>query len=238
MSLTDLVLCCSIVMIAAILQVSVGMGFGMLASPLIALVRPDFVPGSILLMGLVVAFAGAWRERSNISIVEMKLGVVGRVIGSIIAVLLLGMIASIDSFLVLFGTIMLVAVALSASGIQFEFNNKNLFGLSVVSGTMGTITAVGAPPMAIIYHDRNPAVVRPTLNAFFFANSVLGLIGLVAAGWLTWNDLVASIVFFPAMVLGILVSGPFKALPSQMLSRLLLALSGIASVTLIYRGLV
>jgi len=233
----ELLLCCGIIIIASILQVAIGMGFGMLASPLIALVRPDIVPGSILVMGLVVAFIGAWRERSNISIKELNLGVTGRILGSIMAVGILIYISDIDVFLIVFGCVMLFAISLTASGWKVSFTDKNLFGLSVVSGLMGTITAVGAPPMAIIYHNRAPEVVRPTLNAFFFTGSVLGLIGLGFSGWLTWNDLIAALIFLPAMFVGIVLAGPFKALPSLWLSRVLLLLSGVASVFLIYRGL-
>ena len=43
-----------VIFMAAILQMTVGMGFGMLASPLIALVKPEIVPGTIMIMGLVV----------------------------------------------------------------------------------------------------------------------------------------------------------------------------------------
>lgn len=236
-SLQELLLCSGVIILASILQVSIGMGFGMLASPLIALVRPDLVPGSILTMGLVVAFAGTWRERANISMNEMKLGIGGRIIGSLISVCILALIVNLSGFLVVFGLLMLIAIGLAASGIQFEFNDRNLFGLSIVSGVVGTITAVGAPPMAIIYHNRPPETVRPTLNAFFFSGSVLGLIGMGVTGWLGWNDFLAASIFLPAMFFGIFISGPFKALPSKWMSRFLLSLSALASILLIIRGL-
>lgn len=234
---TELAMCCGIVMFAAILQVSVGMGFGMLASPLIALVRPDLIPASILLMGMVVAFAGAWKERANISLSELKLGISGRILGSFGALVALALIRDIDSFLILFGILVLVAVGLTASGLKIAFTGKSLFHLSVVSGLMGTITAVGAPPMAIIYHDRPPSNVRPTLNAFFGAGSVLGLAGLGLTGWLSVTDFIAAAMFLPAMFAGIWFAEPFKLIPTIWLSRILLSLSAVAAVSLIARGL-
>ncbi|MGI9353028.1 MAG: TSUP family transporter [Rhizobiaceae bacterium] len=237
LTFSELLLCCGIVMIASILQISVGMGFGMLAAPMIALIKPEIVPGSILIMGLVVAFSGAWRERQHISAVELKLGIGGRVIGSGMAFVILLLIPSVEVFLILFGLVMLVAVLLTASGIRLSFNNNNLFNLSVVSGLMGTITAVGAPPMAIIYHDRLPNIVRPTLNAFFGAGSVLGIISLSASGWLSLPDLIAAVFFLPAMFIGILIAEPLKSIPTTWLSRILLSLSAAASLLLVARGI-
>lgn len=230
-------MCGAIVFVSACLQMSVGMGFGMLASPLIALIKPEIIPGAIMIMGLLVAFSGAWRERSEISGVELKLGIAGRVIGSAIAFFALILIPSLDAFLVVFGGTMLLAIAISSLGWKIPFTNRNLLGLSVVSGTMGTITAVGAPPMAIIYHNRPPQIVRPTLNAFFGAGAILGLISLGTSGWLSLKDVVASVILLPAMIAGIGFSGIFRSIPSIWLSRSLLALSGLASLLLIFRGI-
>ncbi|MEM9330495.1 MAG: sulfite exporter TauE/SafE family protein [Pseudomonadota bacterium] len=238
LTLTEFLLCCGVVTIASILQISVGMGFGMLASPLIALIKPEIVPGVVLTMGLLVAFSGAWRERNHISVNELKLGVGGRIIGSIIALVVLILIPDVNFFLILFGFVMMVAVLLTASGLRLMFNNKTLLNLSVVSGVMGTITAVGAPPMALIYHDRPPEVVRPTLNAFFGAGSVLGLVSLALSGWLSLNHIVIAVFLLPAMFIGIFAAEPFKSVPSIWLSRVLLSLSAAASLLLVLRGVV
>lgn len=235
-TLNEFLVCSSIVLVAAVLQMSVGMGFGMLASPLVALVKPEIIPGSIMFMGLVVAFSGAWRERRSISPTELQLGIGGRIIGSGIAFLVLASITRLNLFMIFFGTMMLIAVLIAGSGIRIAFSKRNLFGLSIVSGVVGTITAVGAPPMALIYHNRPPEVVRPTLNAFFGAGAMLGLISLAASGWLRLEDLVAAMALLPAMGAGIVVSRFFVAMPAPWLSKTLLLLSGLASLILVLRG--
>lgn len=234
---SQLMICFGIIIFASILQVSIGMGFGMLASPLVAMVKPELVPGSILAMGLFVAFSGAWRERKNIVLQELKLGIYGRIIGSLCAFVILLFISDIDAFLILFGLVMLIAIAMAAFGDKIEFTEGRLLNLSVLSGLMGSITAVGAPPMALIYHERAPSLVRPTLNAFFFSGSVLGLISLGLSGWINIQDFIAAVVFLPAMFIGILLSAPFKNLPSQVMSKILLSLSAVASISLIAKGI-
>jgi len=236
-TLGELIPCLLVVTFAAIIQMSVGMGFGMLASPIIALIKPEIVPGCIVLIGLSVALSGAWRERQNIAANELKLGIGGRIVGSLCALLILIQINDLRVFLFIFGVLMLIAISMTASGMCIRFTDRNLFGLSVVSGLMGSITAVGAPPMAIIYHQRPPANVRPTLNAFFASGCVLAIFTLSISGWFGLVDIVATLFLFPAMLLGIYLSKFFKNLPSRFISKALLILSASASVMLVIKSI-
>jgi len=54
-----------IVFAAASLQISTGMGFGMIAAPLLVLIDPVFAPVPVPLTGLMLAFRGAWPERTR-----------------------------------------------------------------------------------------------------------------------------------------------------------------------------
>jgi len=232
----QLLLCWLIVVVASALQIAAGMGFGMLASPLIALVKPELVPGCVLVMGIMVAIIGAWRERANIAGQEIIAGVSGRVIGSGVALMILLLLPDMNAFMILFGCVMLIAIALTTFGIKLAFTIKNLFKLSILSGVMGSLTAVGAPPMAIIYHGRSPSIIRPTLNAFFLFGCVLGLISLSLSGWFHWVNLLAALTFVPAMLVGIFIAQYARDISSETLSQFLLCLSAGASLLLILRG--
>jgi len=236
LSLEELLLCWCIVLIASVLQISAGMGFGMLASPLIALIKPELVPGSVLLMGIFVAVIGAWRERKNIVQEEIVAGVSGRMIGSAMAFVVLLLLPDIDAFMVLFGSVMLIAIFFTSVGLKIAFTIKNLFGLSILSGVMGSLTAVGAPPMALIYHGKPPSTIRPTLNAFFFSGCVLGLISLSSSGWFRLADMVVTVTFIPALLAGIFIASFMRDVSSKALSSFLLLLSAVVSILLIARG--
>ncbi len=139
---------------AASLQISTGMGFGMISAPLLALLDPVFAPIPILMIGLVIAASGAWPERSNIVPAEIWTGFGGRCVGMLLAVGLLFMFTDRSAFMLLFGTVTLAAIAIRAFGRKVAFNLRNHAALSTVSGLMGTITSVGAPPMAILYYGQ------------------------------------------------------------------------------------
>ena len=117
-SLPLLALALAIVVFASSLQAAVGMGFGMVAAPLLALIDPMLSPAPILVVGMVVAVWGAWRERGNIAGAEIVAGLGGRILGSALALALLLVFSDQNSFYVLFGVLILVAVVLRLLGKQ------------------------------------------------------------------------------------------------------------------------
>lgn len=235
-SLLLLGLALAVVVFASVLQASAGMGFGMVAAPLLALIDPLLSPAPILITGLVVAFWGAWRERSNIAGEEIVAGLGGRVIGSFAAFLLLLVFSDEHSFYVLFGVLILIAVVLTALGRQVAFTLTNHWALSTVSGLMGTITSVGAPPMAILYQGQRPAKIRPTLNALFFVGCVTGLTGLGMAGRLVAAHAILSAIIFPGVLAGIWLARYFRTDNASRLSAVMLGVSGTAAIGLILKG--
>lgn len=236
-SLPLLALALAIVVFASSLQAAVGMGFGMVAAPLLALIDPMLSPAPILVVGMVVAVWGAWRERGNIAGAEIVAGLGGRILGSALALALLLVFSDQNSFYVLFGVLILVAVVLRLLGKQVAFTLANHWMLSTVSGVMGTITSVGAPPMAILYQGQRPEKIRPTLNALFFFGCVTGLAGLGLAGRLAREHLILSAIILPGVFAGIWLARYFKTDSTGKLSAAMLAISGAAAVVLIIKGL-
>ena len=226
-----------IVFVAANLQIATGMGFGMIAAPLLVLLDPLFAPAPILMVGLFLASAGAWPERKNIVPWEMVAGIGGRIIGSMIAIGLLLIFADEKSFYLLFGSLTLTAILLRALGLDVAFNKVNHWMLSTVSGLMGTITSVGAPPMAILYQGQSPSKIRPTLNALFLVSCVVGLVSLTLAGRVGLPHLISAACFLPGVVLGERTGRFFKTGDAAILGRVLLLIAGAAALTLIVRGL-
>ena len=235
--LSQLLACCAIVGIAAYVQVSVGMGFGTMSAPLIAAMDPSLVPVSIMIMGLVVSTIGAWRERSNIVPKEVKLGFTGRIAGMLVALGVLSFLPDQDTFALIFGIFVLLGIGLTVSGWRVPFTDTNLLGLSVLSGLMGTITSVGAPPMALAYLNRPPHIVRPTLNAFFGIGCAISLTGLGLAGWVELKDMTLAAVLLLPMMVGIAFAKKHQIQKSSVLTNFMLAVTTLAALSLVWRGL-
>ncbi len=223
--------------VAAIVQFGLGMGFGLTAAPLLAVLDPELVPASTLLIGLATSAAGAVRERHAIVWREVWIAAAGRLAGIAVATFVLVNLADRGLFSLLFGCMIALAVVLSVAGWRAGFSVRSLLAMGAISGLMGTITSVGAPPLAIVYQDRPAAEARPTLAAFFAVGCALSLAGLYAAGWLGLRELTLAALMSPAVVAGYFASLRLKGRLDRRFRPALLAIAGIAAAILIVRGL-
>ena len=222
---------------ASIVQFGLGMGFGLMAAPLLALLDPELVPAPVLFLGLLTATLGALREREGIVWREVRTGAFGRLVGGGVSVVLLSLIATPQTFALIFGLCIGLAVLMSFIGRRITFTRGRLLSMSVLSGTMATITSVGAPPLALIYQDRPPDIARPTLAAFFAVGCAISLGALYASGWATIRDFHMALLMVPGVIGGAIVARFTGSRFDRRYRLLLLGVAGVAAVMLIARGL-
>jgi uncharacterized membrane protein YfcA len=221
---------------ASIVQAALGMGYGLLAAPFLMLIEPAYVPGPTILIGMISSSLGAWSERQHIIWPEVAFASLGRLSGVIVAVILLAFIATTGQFRLVFGLLVGLAVMLTVCGWKMRHNKFSLLGMGWMSGCMGTITGVGAPPLALIYHDRPAVQARPTLAAFFCIGCALSVGGLAISGWLGGREVALAISLLPAMAIGTWLGRKWSGQSNQRYRQALLALAGIASIVLIAQG--
>jgi uncharacterized membrane protein YfcA len=194
-----------VLVVAGTVQGSTGFGFGLLAAPLLALIDPVFVPGPVLLMGMVISLGAAVRERSLVDVRGLGFALTGRFLFSILAVLLFGELTA-NQFDTLFAAMLLLAVALSLVGWRIMPTPSNLFIAGSVSGFMGTLTSIGAPPMALVYQNARAPAMRATLSLFFSVGAAISVFALWAFGQLPPSDLVLAVVMLPFALVGLMLS--------------------------------
>jgi uncharacterized protein len=227
----------AIVIVAAVIQAGLGMGFGQMAAPLLALIDPQLVPASVLFLGMVTSLMGALREREAIRWNEVGVGMIGRLAGVVAGTAILASLTDRRVFVLVFGLLIGCAVLLSAAGWRLTLNRYTLLLMSAISGVMATITSVGAPPMALIYQDRAAREARPTLAAFFAIGCAMSLTGLYLSGWAGWRDLELALLMAPPMFLGTFGARRMGARFDKRFRPALLIIAAMASAMLIYRGL-
>ena len=227
----------AIVIFAAMVQAGLGMGFGLTAAPLLALIDPALVPGPTLYLGMFSSLLGVYREPKGVVWREIGIGAFGRMFGVLLGGVLLYNLTDMKTFSLVFGVMVGLAVTLSAFGWQLPFTNANLVAMSTVSGVMGIITSVGAPPMALLYSQRPAKEARPTLAAFFAVGCGVSIIGLHLAGWGGWRDFWLALLMLPGVIVGTIVARLFLGRFDQRFKPILLCVSGMAAFLLIVRGL-
>lgn len=226
-----------IVLAASVVQAGLGMGFGLTAAPLLALIDPHLVPVPTLIIGMVTAAMGGWRERGSIIWPEVGIGVAGRLIGVALGALVLSQLHDRKAFMLVFGVMVAIAVILSLGGWRLAFSRTSLAAMGGLSGLMGTITSVGAPPLALIYQNRKPGTSRPTLSAFFAIGCAASLLGLALSGWAHVNDLWLALAMGLPMAIGLWLARRLGGHFDSRYRPALMAISGLAAAILIMRGL-
>ena len=227
----------AIVVAASIVQAGLGMGFGLASAPLLALIDPRLVPGPVLIIAVVTSIWAAWREHAAIKWNELQVGIAGRVIGVFAGSVLLASLVNQQMFMLTFGGLIASAVLLSVSGWRLPFNSFTLLIMAALSGLMGTITSVGAPPMALIYQIRPASEARPTLASFFAIGSTLSLLGLYLSGWGRSSDVVLAVLMVPPMLLGTFIARRLSSTCDPRFRPILLCISAAAAAGLICRAI-
>ncbi|WP_322885643.1 sulfite exporter TauE/SafE family protein (plasmid) [Sinorhizobium medicae] len=192
--------------LAGAVQGSTGFGFNMLAAPMLAIIDAAFVPGPMLAMAIAVSAGGMVREWRDVSRQDLAFSLTGRLLAAGAAAFCLQLLSP-DAFAAVFGLGVLFAVALSLLGLKIETTRRSLFFAGVLSGFMGTLTSIGAPPMAMVYQNTGGARMRATLNAFFVVGGVISIAALFVAGSFGSSDLLLAGTMLPFAVLGFLLSG-------------------------------
>jgi len=217
---------------AAGLQASIGFGMGMLAAPIIALVDPELLPVTIIMLALLVTIMVTARERSELDLRGAGWALVGRIPGSICGAWLVAVLPG-EGLSWLVAVTVLAGVALAFLGWQPAPRRLSLVTAGAASGIMGTATSIGGAPMALIWQRHQGARLRGTMSAFFMVGSAVSLAALAVAGAVTEQVLMLVAWMVPAVVAGYAVSRFVnRFLDARRLRLLALSVSGLGAVLL------
>lgn len=218
------------------LQATTGIGLGMVAAPILLMIDPALVPGPLLVLALLVSILIARREWSDLDRGGLAVAVGGRIPGSVLAGFTMTLLP-LEYYSIVFGVLVLLAVLLSSLGLKLLPTKKNLVTAGFASGYMGTLTSIGAPPMALAYQHGDPATIRSTMAAYFVIGSVFSIVVLAFVGRFGLEQVVASIVFVPPLMIGYWASGHVVSRIRRSVMRgAVLALSGISGLVLIVKA--
>lgn len=231
----DLALLTAIMALATVVQMSIGIGLSLVMIPLLALVDPRLVPGPAVLAAFVVMGGMVRGNRALIDRVEIGWGAVGLTLGTAAGVALLFVIdpAQLPR---LFGALILIAVALSLSGLKLTLRPRDIAGASVVSGVMGGMSGIHGPLIGLVYAGQDPAKVRATLGLYWIVAYALLIAMHVGAGRVGAADLARAVWLVPGILVGMALSPHVARLIDRERMRLLLyAVSTVSGVALLVR---
>ena len=223
--------------LAAAVQGTIGFGFAIVSVPVLSLMDPTLAPVPQLLVTLPLTVSMAWRERHAMDLRGIGWVLVGRVPGALIGVVLLKL-ADKQGLDVLLASMVLLALGLLVSGVDVKRRPVTEVGAGIASGTMGLVSSIGGPPLALLFHDSPGPSIRASLAGIFTIGLLITIGTRAAASEIAWSDLHVAAFLLPALFVGLWASrylhGRIEGRPLRVS---ILVVSAAASVGLMVRAL-
>lgn len=192
------------VVAGAAIQSTVGLGLGLVAAPVISLLDPTLMPGSLLIAVVILPALTLLQEWRHVDWRGVAWALPARLPGTVLGVWVVAALAP-RSLAGAVGAMVLVAVVLSVWSLRVHITPASLVAAGALSGLMGTATTVGGPPMALLYQYEPLARVRATLAAFFLFGALMSLTALSLGGQMDTRTAVVGVSAIPFVGVGFLL---------------------------------
>lgn len=233
---TELAIALVVTAIGAIVQGTIGIGFAVVSVPILSLVNPVLAPVPQLLLAVPLAFSMTWRERSHIDAGSVVWMLGGRLPGSLIGVVLLGL-ATQRSLDIGIAASVLVAVAILGAGLTVPRNPVTDFSTGIVAGIMGMVASMGGPAAALLFKDARGPTIRSSLALFFSVGLVVTLLLRIVTDRIAGDDIQLAVLLLPGLIFGYIASSRLRhRLDGVALRPAILILSTLAAAGLLIRA--
>lgn len=220
-------------LVGATIQGAVGFGMNLLTVPALALVVPDALPVSVIVLGVPISIGMLWHEHQAVDRAGAGWIITGRVPGTVLGAVVVAA-ASTTALQGVTGIIVLALVAASLWMPPLTVRTSTEVTAGVVSGVTGTAAGIGGPPLALLYQHRDGPTMRSTLAATFLVGTILSLSTLAIAGEVEAAQLLFGAGLAPAVVVGLNAGRRFHDLLDRgWLRPAVLAFAAAAAVSVI-----
>jgi len=231
------VLVALVLILGATVQSLVGLGLGLVAAPVVTLLEPSLMPVLLLVLGMLLPMTTLARERRDIDWRGLGWSLPLRFPGTWLGVLLLAALSE-RTLGVAVGVMVLLAIGLTASSAVVPKTPTSLMAAGFASGITGTTSAIGGPPIALVYQSQPPREIRSTLAVYFIVGSALSLAGLALADQVSMSTIQLGLLLTPTLLIGSWLGHALHGrLPEHRMRLAVLAVCGGSAAVLLVRSL-
>ena len=224
------------VVLAALVQGTLGLGLSLVAAPVVAILDPSLLPGGMLVLGMFLPAMTMLHEWRSVSWPQAGWLISARIATTPLGVLLL-VLLPVSAIGLVVGCVVLGAILLTTWRFEVRATRRNLMIAGAVAGISGTAASIGGPPAVLVLQHEHGSRLRATMAAFFLVGSVVSLLALAIGGELTRHQLTYGVLWVPALGIGFGLAIPLqKRLPGPRLRQAVLGLAGLSSVAAIARS--
>lgn len=227
-----------LILAGTITQGTIGFGLGTIATPIIALIRPELVPTLILLLALCISSYTLSRTFRETSWRVVGISSLARIPGSLVGAWAIASLSP-NGLSIFIGCAVLFAMTLSNLGWSPRPTTLNTLIAGVASGILGTSTSIGGPPMALIMKRFDPDRTRGTLAGTFVLGTLVSLIILAFSGQISSTQMGAAAVYLPLVIVGLIAANHLNQfIDRNLLNRIVIIVAISAALMLIVESAV
>lgn len=233
----ELIASLAVVLLGSVVQGSIGFGLNLLAAPIVAIIVPEALPTTLVLVAFPLTVSTVAREHHAIDRVAVARMLVGAVPGTVLGLFIVTQVGA-TTLATLVGSVTILGVVLSVVSPPIPITVLTGALAGFASNTFGTAAAVGGPPVALLFQHHDGPVARSTLGSFFAVSATMSLIGYAIAGTFHADQALFALALLPAMLLGLWLSKHLHVfVDGGWLRPLVLAVSAVAGLIAIGRGI-
>lgn len=225
-----------IVLLGGMVQGAVGFGINLMVVPVLAILIPGSVPGSMILLSMPMTLTMLLREHHAIDWPGVRWITLGRLPGTLIGLLIVTALSDVQLGIVV-GLVILLGVGLSIVHPGIAIRRRSAFAVGCVCGVTGTAAGVDGPPLALLYQHAEPHTLRATLATCFLIGAAVSAIALALGGQLSGEQLALTAILVGPMLIGLALSGVLaRRIPATALRPLVLGFATVAGCAAIARA--
>ena len=236
MSPTAFTLIALAVMLASFVQGTTGVGFALIVAPVVAFLAPDLVPEALLVLMIPLNVYVAWRERAALDRFGARWITCGRFVGTFGGLSVLAALPA--SYLnLLIGAATILAATATLVVPSFRPGRQSFVVAGIITGITETATAIGGPPLALVYQHEPAAVLRSTIALCFLIGEVISLAILGIAGHASTDQVFGAALLMPSLALGAVASRyVHRRVNDRALRVFVLIFAVVSGTVLVFRG--
>jgi len=232
----QILLIAATVTIAACVQGTIGIGFALIVAPVLAFLRPELLPVSLLFLMLPLNLFTVLREHQAFDWTGGGWITLGRALGTLVGASVLAALSS-HALNLLIGAATIVVAVVTMVAPAFSPSRSAFVTVGFFTGISETATGIGGPPLALAYQYHRPEVLRSTVAGCFLLGELLSVGVLCAIGRTTSQQMLSAAHLLPFLAIGGLVSSYIRhSLNGRILRGLVLIFAVTSGAILIIRG--
>ncbi len=225
------------VLLGSVVQSSIGLGLALMAAPAMVFAGPEMMPGALLITTMTLPVLTMLGDRHAIDWGGLAWSLPARVPGALAGAWLVGVLTP-EALGAVVGVMVLLAVAATLWAVRIRIGPASLMTAGALGGVTGTATAIGGPPLALLYQHESAPRVRGTLGGYFSLGAIISMGALLLNGELAAEQVATGLALVPFVLTGFLAGRPLRArLGAGPVRTALLVVVAASGVSLIARAL-